>query len=94
MFFGFMLKTFLLHSLHHIPIMLLFLSPSGPAPHDCSEWCQKGFSVNGVYEINPDGQGTFEVYCDMKTNGGGKELFVFFNRLCSGEKKSGQYFIV
>ena len=36
---------------------------------DCSGF--KGTGNSGVYIINPDGKQSFEVFCDMKTNGGG-----------------------
>ncbi|XP_046861519.1 ryncolin-4-like, partial [Xenia sp. Carnegie-2017] len=36
---------------------------------------QKGEKKNGVYQINPDGQGYFKVFCDMKSSGGGWTVF-------------------
>ena len=30
-----------------------------------------GDKISGVYKINPDGLGEFEVFCDQKTAGGG-----------------------
>ena len=30
-----------------------------------------GANQNGIYKINPDGQGVINVYCDQTTDGGG-----------------------
>ncbi|XP_046861382.1 fibrinogen-like protein A [Xenia sp. Carnegie-2017] len=38
---------------------------------NCADLYKKGEKKNGVYQINPDGQGYFKVFCDMKTSGGG-----------------------
>ncbi|XP_031575326.1 ryncolin-1-like [Actinia tenebrosa] len=38
---------------------------------DCSDLYKNGERRNGVYTIKPDSQGTFQVYCDMTTDGGG-----------------------
>ncbi|CAH3189712.1 unnamed protein product, partial [Porites evermanni] len=42
---------------------------------NCTEVYQFGIKINGVYKINPDGLGEFEVYCDQKTAGGGWTVF-------------------
>ncbi|XP_046861533.1 angiopoietin-related protein 7-like [Xenia sp. Carnegie-2017] len=42
---------------------------------DCADLYKKGAKKNGVYQINPDGQGHFKVFCDMKTSGGGWTVF-------------------
>ena len=34
-----------------------------------------GHKKDGVYEVDPDGQGTFQVYCDQTTDGGGYTAF-------------------
>ena len=31
--------------------------------------------MNGVYKIDPDGKGSFNVFCDMRTSGGGWTVF-------------------
>ena len=42
---------------------------------NCAEIYQFGIKISGVYKINPDGLGEFEVYCDQKTAGGGWTVF-------------------
>ena len=42
---------------------------------NCAEIYQFGIKINGVYKINPDGLGEFEVFCDQKTAGGGWTVF-------------------
>ena len=38
---------------------------------NCAEVLKAGNTRNGVYSIDPDGQGAFDVFCDQKTQGGG-----------------------
>ena len=38
---------------------------------DCLDLLHKGYTNDGVYLINPNGNGYFHAYCDQKTNGGG-----------------------
>ena len=33
---------------------------------NCSEVYKSGDKISGVYKINPDGLGEFEVFCDQK----------------------------
>ena len=42
---------------------------------NCAEVYQFGKQINGVYKIDPDGLGEFEVLCDQKTAGGGWTVF-------------------
>ena len=41
----------------------------------CAELYKSGIHNSGVYIINPDGLGTFDVFCDQTTAGGGWTVF-------------------
>ncbi|XP_028391509.1 ficolin-1-like [Dendronephthya gigantea] len=41
----------------------------------CAYLYNEGIRQDGVYTINPDGQGSFQVRCDMSTDGGGWTMF-------------------
>lgn len=42
---------------------------------DCAELYKSGRTVSGVYTVDPDGSGAFNVYCDQTTAGGGWTVF-------------------
>lgn len=65
------------------------------APRDCSDYNVLEAKKNGVYRVTPDPRnGTFEVYCDMESFGGGWTVIqqrldgsVSFNRTWAEYKK-------
>ena len=42
---------------------------------NCAEAYKSGKRISGVYKIDPDGLGGFEVFCDHNTTGGGWTVF-------------------
>jgi len=42
---------------------------------NCAELYKSGKTISGVYTIDPDGSGTFDVFCDQTTAGGGWTVF-------------------
>ena len=42
---------------------------------NCAELYKAGKRTSGVYKIDPDGVGPFDVYCDLTTAGGGWTVF-------------------
>ncbi|KAJ8311571.1 hypothetical protein KUTeg_010926 [Tegillarca granosa] len=62
-----------IHLLIYICNNIIFKGGSCNAikPIDCKDLYNKGFRDNKVYKIYPDGKTGFDVYCDMKTDGGG-----------------------
>ena len=55
------------HFLFQLTIIIL----SAVVYIDCKDAYQNGHNTSGVYNINPDNQTEFKVYCDMDTDGGG-----------------------
>ena len=42
---------------------------------NCAELYKSGQTISGVYTIDPDGSGAFDVFCDQTTAGGGWTVF-------------------
>lgn len=38
---------------------------------DCLDLLHQGFNSSGLYHIDPDDKGAYQVFCDQETNGGG-----------------------
>ncbi|CAH3194950.1 unnamed protein product, partial [Porites evermanni] len=45
------------------------------AKKNCAEVYKAGERISGVYTVDPDGQGAFDVFCDQTTTGGGWTVF-------------------
>jgi len=46
-----------------------------PVKKNCAELYKSGERINGVYTIDPDDSGAFDVFCDQTTAGGGWTVF-------------------
>ena len=53
----------------------MLLSRLSTAKKNCAELYKSSEKLSGVYTIDPDGSGTFDVFCDQKTDGGGWTVF-------------------
>ena len=56
-------------------VLQLFISLSLATYKNCGELYKAGKRNNGVYSIDPDNTGAFDVYCDQKSAGGGWTVF-------------------
>ena len=41
---------------------------------DCGAVRAAGYTKSGIYNIDPDGKGKFEVFCEMKKDGSGRKF--------------------
>ena len=65
-------RRFSLPGAHSVSLSLFFLSA---VYKNCAEVYKSGDKISGVYKIDPDGLGEFEVFCDQTTAGGGWTVF-------------------
>lgn len=84
------------HPLNYpLPLLTPSLSLDILAPRDCSDYNVLQERKNGVYKVTPDPRnGTFDVFCDMESFGGGWTVIqkrldgsVSFNRSWAEYKK-------
>ena len=55
-------------------VLQLCISLSLAIYKNCGELYKAGKRKNGVYSIDPDNTGAFDVYCDQKSAGGGVDI--------------------
>nr|XP_058973904.1 angiopoietin-related protein 7-like isoform X2 [Pocillopora verrucosa] len=56
-------------------VKILTENKTSARPKNCVELYHSGQRISGVYTIDPDGSGAFNVYCDQTTSGGGWTVF-------------------
>ena len=59
------------HCCFFLPILCSLIA----YPKNCKEVFKSGKTSSGVYTIDPDGAGAFDVFCDQTTAGGGWTVF-------------------
>jgi len=69
------IKELLLEVKSDLGKLLAICKPADKVYKNCAEAYKDGHQSSGVYKINPDNAGAFEVYCDQKTAGGGWTVF-------------------
>ena len=62
-------------SRYSLPFVSFLSFPVHKVYKSCAEAYISGEKISGVYKIDPDGLGDFEVYCDHETDGGGWTVF-------------------
>ena len=55
--------------------VLCFLLLFSNFSENCAELFKSGERISGVYTVDPDGSGPFDVFCDQTTAGGGWTVF-------------------
>ena len=66
----FLRKTFVKDKFSVFPGLNSFFLPIIVAEKGCAHFYESGERKDGMYTIDPDGFGTFQVWCDMQTVGG------------------------
>ncbi|XP_022795450.1 angiopoietin-related protein 4-like [Stylophora pistillata] len=64
------------------------MSETRPVPEDCAELFKTGQRHDGVFTIDPDGAGAFEVFCDQTNDEGG---WIVFQRKLYGSFNFNKY---
>jgi len=53
----------------------MYSPPEPQYKRNCADVFKSGARISGVYTIDPDGSGAFDVFCDQTTAGGGWTVF-------------------
>ncbi|XP_043941481.1 angiopoietin-related protein 3 [Protopterus annectens] len=72
--------------------VIRYLSRNATGVHlDCSDIYDEGERVSGIYTINPNGSKSFNVFCDMKTDGGWTVIQQRINGTLDFDQSWGSY---